>query len=263
LALPQAIPGNDSLVEKTLRSTQWVTANSKAVLHQARLRVPEITQRSTLVYCGLECPDEAPNPICFDPPTLLCVGRLAPQKGFDLALSAFATLNERYPRMRVIIAGDGPARDDLELQAKKLGISSRVDFLGWVNRSRIGELINASTLLIVPSRGEEALGLTALEGSFMCRPVIVTKSGGLPEVVVDQETGLTVERENDKQLAEAIAFLIDHPEIAVRMGEAGRLRANTLFGLDRYVDDSDALYKQIITEWKTESHSAPLTNGIR
>ena len=97
----------------------------------------------------------------------------------------------------------------------------------------------------------------------MARPMVATKAGGLPEIVVDQVTGLTVERENDKQLAEAIAFLIDHPQIAVRMGEAGRLRANTLFGLDRYVDDSDALYKQIITEWKTASHSAPLTNGIR
>jgi glycosyltransferase involved in cell wall biosynthesis len=71
---------------------------------------------------------------------------------------------------------------------------------------------------------------------------------------VHEETGLTVEKENDEELAGAIAFLIDRPETAVRMGEAGRLRASALFGLDRYVNDSDALYKKVFTDWKT-AHS--------
>ena len=246
LGLPQALPGNDSLVEKTLRSAQWVTANSKAILRQARLRVPEIAGRSTLLYPGLEPPARTPDRISFDPPTLLCIGRLTPQKGFDLALSALGSLHERYPNMRLMLAGDGPARTDLELQAKKLEISSRVDFLGWVDRSRLFDLLNASTMAIVPSRWDEAFGLTALEGSFMCRPVIVTRSGGLPEIIVDGETGLVVEREDVKGLAEAIAFLIEHPELAMRMAEAGRLRANALFTLERYVNESDALYRKLI-----------------
>ncbi len=63
---------------------------------------------------------------------------------------------------------------------------------------------------------------------------------------MDNETGLVIEPENDKRLAEAIAFLIDHRETAVRMGEAGRARANALFTLERYVDESDALYRKVI-----------------
>ena len=263
LGLPEPESGKDSLLRQTLVSAQWVTANSNAVLKQARLRVPEIAARSTLVYPGLKTPPVPMRPVSFHEPIVLCVGRLAYEKGFDLALSAFGLLHARYRDARLIIVGDGPARSELETQATTLNIRSQVDFTGWVNPHQVTELMNTATVVVVPSRWEEAFGLVALEASLMGRPVVHKTSGGLPEIVRDQETGLTVERENDKELAAATAFLFEHPQTAIRMGEAGRLRANELFALDRYVNDSDALYKKIIAEWKPAPHTAPLDHVIR
>lgn len=250
LALPRAESAQSSLARKTLVSAQWLTAASQALLQQTQLLVPEVTVRATILYPGVRAPSDNTKPLSFDKPSLLCVGRLARDKGFDLVLSAFDQIKQRYPNLRIIIAGDGPARRDLEIQATELGIRARVDFLGWVEPGRIGEILNSATLVLVPSRTEEAFPLVALEAALMARPVVATRVGGLPENIVDHETGLLVEKENPEQLAESVAFLLDHPETASRMGEAGRLRANRLFGLTRYVDESDALYKKVVAGWQ-------------
>lgn len=250
LALPEAESDKHSLVRQTLISAQWVTAASQALLNQARLRVPEIACRTTVLYPGIKTPSSRVQPLSFDRPKLLCVGRLAHGKGFDLALSAFKLISTRYKKLRVVIAGDGPARSDLENQATTLGIRSWVEFLGWVEPSRMPDLLNSATIVSVPSRHEEAFPLVALEAALMARPVVATRVGGLPESIIDHETGLIVETENPAKLAAAIAFCLDNSEVATRMGEAGRLRASALFGLDRYADESDALYKKIRSEWQ-------------
>jgi glycosyltransferase involved in cell wall biosynthesis len=199
--------------------------------------------------------------ICFDPVTLLCVGRLAPQKGFDLAVSALGLLHKRYPNMRLVIAGDGPARADLEFQAKKLGIAPHVEFLGWVEPGAVADLMNKATIVIVPSRGTEAFGLVALEASLMSRPVIVANSGGLAEIIVANETGLTFQKDDTAGLAQAIASLLDDHERATRMAQAARVRANALFSLQRYVDDSDALYRAVLAQWT--ANNATFNNASR
>jgi glycosyltransferase involved in cell wall biosynthesis len=85
-----------------------------------------------------------------------------------------------------------------------------------------------------------------LEAALMARPVVATRVGGLPEVVVDGETGLLVQKDDSRALAGAVAFLLDHPEHAMTMGNAGRLRAQEVFSLARYVEDYDALYRSLI-----------------
>ncbi len=246
IALPVSSSGNDTLLGKLLTSADWVTANSEAVLNDVRQLVPDIVSGSSFIYCSLELPDLSPEPLPFHPPQLLSLGRLVIDKGFDLTIDAFSKLIKHYLGIRLVIAGDGPARSTLEQQARSLSISHAVEFCGWVKPVEVSNLINTSTVVIVPSRCQEALGLVALQAAQMARPVVATRVGGLPEVVADHETGLVVEKEKPQALAGAIAFLLDHPGEAVRMGKQARIRAHEKFGWKHHLDAYDKLYQRLL-----------------
>jgi glycosyltransferase involved in cell wall biosynthesis len=100
--------------------------------------------------------------------------------------------------------------------------------------------------VLIPSRVIEGFGLVAMEAAMMGRPVVATRSGGLPEVVIDGQTGLIVERDDSNALAAAIAYLVDHPDMAAQMGRAARNRAQTIFDWERHIDAFDELYRRLI-----------------
>ena len=235
----------NSLLGRVLGSSNWVAGISNAMLDDARKLIPEIAARSSVIYNGLEMPDLKPAPMDFDTPRLLCIGRVIADKGFDLALAAFASLAARFPRARLVIAGDGEARPDLERRAAEMQIRDRVDFLGWVSPEKVPELINTSVAVVVPSRWREPFGLVALQAAQMARPAVATRVGGLEEVIADRQTGLLAAPENSAALAESIAFLLEHQEAAAEMGRAGRVRAQELFGFARFADAYEGLYKKL------------------
>lgn len=243
------VSGHNTLLGRVLLSAHWVTTVSAAILTDIRQLVPEITPCSSIIYNGLAMPSLQPAPLSFGAPRLLCLGRVVADKGFDLALAAFASLIDRFPHARLVIAGDGPARPDLERQAAELGLIDAVEFTGWVIPEKVPELINTATLVIMPSRWREPFGLVALQAAQMARPTVAARVGGLPEIVVHQQTGLLVEKENSTALAESIAFLLEHPGVATQMGLAARKRAQKAFGLERFVDAYDALYQKLVQEF--------------
>jgi len=237
----------DTLLTQTLRSANWVTCVSSALLAYVRQVVVETVPRSSVIYNSLEASRLLPTPLPIEAPRLLCLGRLVPSKGFDLALTAFASIVDRFPRARLVIVGDGPARPELERQSAALGLADRVDFVGWVAPDKVPELMNTATMVIMPSR-YEAFGMVALEAAMMARPIIATRVGGLPEVVMHQQTGLLVEKEDSKALAEAISFLLTHLDTAAQLGAEARRRAQEIFSWKRHVDAYDALYKRLASE---------------
>jgi glycogen(starch) synthase len=246
VGLPKHSSASDSLLKRTLSAAAWVTANSKALLQQARELLPEIKSTSSVIYNGLDFPDIALEPLPLENARLMCAGRLVRDKGFDVALASMALLVERFPKLQMTIVGDGPERIPLEQQARKLGLGEAVTFAGWVDPRDIPSFMKSATIVIMPSRWEEAFGLVALEAALTGRPVVATRVGGLPEVVADGETGLLVPKDDSPALAGALAFLLDHPQQAIAMGAAGRLRAQRLFSLTHYVDEYDALYRMLI-----------------
>ena len=139
-----------------------------------------------------------------------------------------------------------------------MGIDAHVDFVGWVDPAKIPELINAATVVVVPSRWEEAFGLVALEAAQMARPVVGTRVGGLPEVVRDGETGLVVPKEDPVALADAMIRLLADPRRATAMGQNARRRALEHFGWEHFLDAYDALYRRLLDEPVTE-----VTDGSR
>lgn len=243
-APPEGGAGPDTLFGHALGSANWVTAVSAATLDRARQLVPEITERSSVIQNALELPSIAQVPLSFEPPRLLCLGRLVPEKGFDLALRALARLVLSFPNLCLTIAGDGPERTKLNELTNELGLSHAVEFVGWIAPEGVHELMNQATIVVMPSRSE-GLPQVSIQAAQMARPVVAARVGGLPEVVLDGETGLLIQAEDSDALAYAIAWLLSHPEDAVRMGVAARFRAQEVFDWASYLNAYDTLYQRI------------------
>ena len=242
---------HDSWRRRLIVTADWVTCVSVSVMQETLRLVPEISSCSSVLYNGQEAPSSLPHPLPIDPPRLLCLGRLRKKKGFDIALSAFASIVDRFPEVHLAVAGDGPERAELQRQAVRLGIRKMVDFLGWVAPKDIPALVNAATVVVMPSR-HEPFGLVALDAALMARPIVASRVGGLPEVVIHQETGLLVESEDVAGLADAVASLLDHPQTATRMGLAARQRAQEVFSWQQCVNGYDTLYRKLVLAPGTE-----------
>jgi glycogen(starch) synthase len=242
--LPDQNSGPDTLMGRTLRAADWVTCVSSAALAQVRERVPEIVARSSVIFNSLDLPTLGSAPLPSTAPRLLCLGRLHTQKGFDVALSALATIIDRFPDIRLIVAGDGPEKAALERQVADLKLTRVVDFIGWVAPDQVPALIAAATMVIIPSRWE-GLPLVALEAAQLGRPIVATRVSGLSETVLHGESGMLVEPEDVAGLAEAIAFMLAQPEAAARMGRALRTRVQKLFSWQRCVEAYDQIYRKL------------------
>jgi glycosyltransferase involved in cell wall biosynthesis len=128
-----------------------------------------------------------------------------------------------------------------------LRIAGSVDFAGWTAPVDTAALINAASLVLVPSR-EESLGLVAVEAALLERPVVGSRVEGLPEAVDDGVTGLLVARDDPEALAGAVLRVLDRPDLAASMGRAGRRLALERFGWTRCVNAYEALYRRIVEE---------------
>lgn len=238
LADPQTLGGH------MLRSADWIVACSRATLEHLVALAPEIRPRASVVYNGVPAPDRPVTPPRFDPPRLVCLGRLHEEKGFDVALAAADRLSPRWPGLEVVVAGEGPARAELESLARRGRLPGRVSFPGWVFPGAVHDLLEAATVVLVPSI-HEGFGLVALEAALAARPVVASSVEGIPEVVVHEETGLLVPRGDADALAGAVARLLEDPALAAALGARARERAIERFGVDRCVDGYVEVYRRI------------------
>jgi glycosyltransferase involved in cell wall biosynthesis len=204
-----------------------------------------------VILNGIEAPAREPSPPPLDPPTILCTGRLAPEKGFDVGLHALAIVREHEPRARMVIAGDGQERAALAALADRLGVADHVSFPGWVAPSEVAGHLGRSTLALVPSRAE-GFGLFALEAMMAGRAVVGSRVGGLPEVVADGRTGILVPPGDPDTLARALLALLRDPRRMESMGRAGNRRAAREFTAERHIDEWDSLYRRLGTEARAD-----------
>jgi glycogen(starch) synthase len=240
---PETVVGLQ-LLERILTSANWVTAKSTAALSRARQLVPEIGSRSSVVYRGIPSHVVKTKHLSTLYPTILCVGRLSREKGFDFAIQAFSIIHAHYPEARMIIAGNGPERSSLCGLADSLGLNENVEFPGWVKPENVPTLLSTATVVMVPSR-RECLPRVAVEAALLGKPVIATKVGGMAEVVVHGQTGILVEAEAPQALAEATLGLLADPRKAFTMGEAARDRAGEIFDMDRCINAYQSLYEKL------------------
>ena len=226
--------GSATLLAQALAAADHVVGVSRSVLDQLRAAHPEITPRSSVIYNGVDLPLLAPAPLP-DPPHVLCLGRLVPAKGFDVALRAAAMLGN----VRMTIAGDGATRNELMALAKELGVDAA--FPGWIEPDDVPRLLNEASIVVMPSR-REGMPVAAIQSSLMARPIIATPVGGLPEVVVDGRTGILVPVDDAAALAAAMQRLIFDCESAAAMGRRAREHALAAFDWNATVASYHSLY---------------------
>ena len=179
-------------------------------------------------------------------PSVLCVvGRLSKEKGHEVLLRALPSVLRQVPFARLQVCGEGPKKEALQRQAEALGISEQVALLGFVEDVR--PVLAAAEVFAMPSLSE-GLGVAVLEAMAMGKPVVATDAGGLPEAVVDGETGLIVPPGDAGALTEAILSLLQNPDKARHMGAAGRERALRQFDRSVIVERMLALYNEVLSE---------------
>jgi glycosyltransferase involved in cell wall biosynthesis len=168
-------------------------------------------------------PVAATEPWTGAPGYLLFVGRLRIRKGVEVLLAALPALLERFPEARLLIAGEGEHRAALEEAATALGLGPAVEFLGRASAPRVRGLLAGARALVVPST-YEGMPLVVLEAMEAGLPVVASAVSGIPEVVVDGETGWLVAAEDPAGLSAALGELLAAPDEGRRRGEAGRRR---------------------------------------
>lgn len=238
--------GFGNTVQRALDQAAWVTAVSSATLNDLRAMFPQILDKSSVIYNGIAADGIEPVPLPTGPPRLLCIGRLVTFKGFDVALDAFALARQRVPGAHLTIAGDGPERGALERQARRLGLGDAVTFAGWLGRDALYDLIGRSIVVVMPSRFREPFGMVAVEAALGGRPVIGSRVGGLPEVVIDGETGILVERDDPGELARRLVELLSDPARLARLGERARAATLKRFTIEANAAAYDALYRRVL-----------------
>jgi glycosyltransferase involved in cell wall biosynthesis len=141
---------------------------------------------------------------------VLSVASYHKYKGLDVLIRSLAVLVRCDPRVKLLLAGDGPEREPLEELARSLDVHRQIDFLGWQGRDQIKDLLSKCDVFVLPSRWE-SFGLVLLEALYCGIPVVATNVVGIPEVIEDGTNGLLVEPENPVALAAAIKrILSDH-----------------------------------------------------
>ncbi|MDP2604871.1 MAG: glycosyltransferase family 4 protein [Deltaproteobacteria bacterium] len=171
------------------------------------------------------------------------VAALELRKGHRYLLEAAARLKGRGHRIRYLIAGDGPARRELDERVKALSLVDEVRFCGFV--SDAPAFLSQIDIFVLPSL-YEGLGVAVLEAMAAGKPVIASRVGGLPELVADGETGLLVAPKNVEGLVAAIARLADDKSLAREMGRKGAARARASFSLENMAAQNEAYYYELI-----------------
>jgi glycosyltransferase involved in cell wall biosynthesis len=227
--LPQRVVAVSQAVKAHLVA-QGLPAEKIAVVYNG-IPVAEyhpLPAREARVMCGLDA--QAMRIGVF--------GRLSSEKGQDLAVRAWPLVLQRFPDARLMVVGDGPQREPLQRLADELAVAARTDFLPFQRDLR--PYISACDLVLMPSR-REGLGLVALEAMALERPVLAAHTGGLPEAVTDGECGLLSPVNNYQAFADNIITVLEHADLATRLGAAGRRRVLEHFALPKQIDHLRAI----------------------
>jgi glycosyltransferase involved in cell wall biosynthesis len=181
-----------------------------------------------------------PLPRLASGPVVGSLGRLDPQKGYDVLIEALASL----PDTTAVLVGDGPARDDLEGLARDRGVGDRVLFTGWSSEPR--RYLSGFDVFVLPSR-YEGFPLSIIEAMLAGLPVVATDVGSVSECVRNGEAGVLVPPDDHAALVEALARLLGDQVVRARLGARGREVASASFTDTTMARSYEQLYAEILT----------------
>ncbi len=246
-------------LDKLIDAARVVVTETEYAGKFLRQRFPDRADRVHRIYNGLDLALFRRADFSSTSPLIVAVGRLIAKKGFGELIRACRLLVERGKSFRCEIIGEGPLEDELREQINQLDLQNFVELLGTRPQHLIRERLAAGTVFVLPSvveadGGMDNLPTVIMEAMASGLPVVSTAIGGIPEMVIQNETGFLVPPGDAAALAGAIVRLFDDIDLAQRLGERGSQRAKELFSIGKNVHSLLALVG-------ADGRSSPLTTN--
>ena len=221
--------------------------------------------RTRIHYIGVDCQAIRPRDPGEETPTILHVARLVEVKGAEYLIRAFGAVGKQHANVRLVIIGDGPLKRPLQKLARALGLEQRVQFLGALPHDQVLTWMRRAALLVLPSvrtaSGRvEGLGMVLLEAAASGVPVVGSRQGGIPEGIIDGETGYLVPERDAEALARRMNDLLDDPARRLRMGIEARALIERRFDIRRQTEALEDFYDAAVSNHRS---GTPAMAGVR
>lgn len=253
---PYKSPLHKWLVRKNLMAADIVASTSHCMAEQTRSIAPQLGEIAITPF-GVDMQAyssaEPLSPENNDKLVIGTVKSMANKYGIDTQIEAFALLVNKFTstqpnlaeKLQLRLVGDGPQIGEYKQLAKKLGIADKVDFVGRVLHQNVPNELAKLDIYVALSR-IESFGVAIIEAGAAGRPVVVSDAGGLPEVTLENKTGLIVPRENPQAAADAIELLVLNPQLRREFGVAGRKHVAETYSWSECIEKMVVVYKNLI-----------------
>jgi glycosyltransferase involved in cell wall biosynthesis len=218
--------------------TDRIATNSR---YTASLLPVYFQSKTALLYPSVD-PELNPSEVALvdGGQTVLFVGRLVERKGVDDLINAFRLVLKDFPLARLEIVGDGPERTKLERLVADLGLEEKITFFGGLRGDALHDRYRLCNVFVMPSKtmkdDVEGFGTVFLEAGLAGKPSVGTRSGGIPEAILDGETGILVEEGDVQELASAIKRILADANLGLRLGVGARTRVLSEFTWEKSAD---------------------------
>lgn len=172
-------------------------------------------------------------------PVFLFIGQIIPRKGVDLLLEACVILYKQgYHDYSLLVGGDGPQRQELELLSRSQGLEESVRWVGWIDYQHLGSYFCNADVFVFPTL-DDIWGMVVLEAMIFGKPVLCSRWGGAAELITDGENGYVFDPREPEELAKLMRQFIDNPELIVSMGKRAKqvIAAHTPEGAAKFLGD--------------------------
>jgi len=233
-------------LDKLVDTARAIVTETDYAARFLRERFPHRADRVHRIYNGLDLAEFGAADFSSTPPLIIAVGRLIPKKGFGDLIRACAFLEKRGKSFRCEIVGQGPLENELRAQIDELRLQNNVVLTGAKPQAQLRERLAAANIFVLPSvidpdGGMDNLPTVIMEAMATRLPVVSTNIGGIPEMVIENETGFLVQPGDAAAMGDAIEKVISDRSWAARLGNSGYDRARTLFSIQKNVRELCAL----------------------
>lgn len=235
-------------LDKLCDTTRAIVTETDYAAGFLRERFPHRADRVRRIYNGLDLTEFGRADFSSTPPLIIAVGRLIPKKGFSDLIRACALLAQGGKSFRCEIIGEGLLEKELRRQIDELRLQNNVELTGAKPQTQLRQRLAAANVFVLPSvidpdGGMDNLPTVIMEAMATGLPVVSTNIGGIPEMVIENETGFLVQPGDAAAIADAIEKVINDCSLAARLGQFGYERAQALFSIEKNVRELCALIK--------------------
>jgi len=193
---------------------------------------------------------------------ILSVGRLVHEKGLHTLIEALPKILSAVPEAKLVVVGKGGERESLEKRARDLGISHKVFFTGFLSDENLVRLYKCADVAVFPSL-YEPFGIVALEGMAAQVPVVLSDTGGLSEIIVDEKEGLKAYPGDSWMLGEKIIAILKDKQFAANLVREAYTKVKKIYSWEQIARDTRNVYSEVEGEWKASSWSSAFSHNLK